>query len=382
MKHHWIFLVVLLTGTLLLPGAIPTTEVRVASPLAHPTSLPAPGVWKADAAHSEVLFSIVHLGLSRVTGRFHDFDVTLRTDQESLDGAQVAFTAQVKSIDTAHPLRDKNLREQSYFFEADTYPLLSFTKGTLARQDDEHYTLKGNFTMKGITHPMTMNVVYHGQQQNEEGVSHIGFTLTGQLSRRAFGMDQTPVIEGTPFLSDSVDLTVHLDLMPQADFQKAQAATEPSEEGTPDIIKIVNMANKFSDAVNRADAEMFASLWAQEGRWIIEPPMDQQFAGRETMLEALPKMLSLWDFFVQQSPNGLVNIQGDTAYARFYVNETGRSKAGKGHYNLGLYEDKLIREEGQWKFWERHYYYLYLDEREQPGQAFSVPELPESYARP
>ena len=93
MKHYRIFLVVLLTGTLLLPGAIPTTEVRVASPLAHPTSLPASGVWKADAAHSEVLFSIVHLGLSRVTGRFHDFDVTLRMDEERLDGAQVAFTA-------------------------------------------------------------------------------------------------------------------------------------------------------------------------------------------------------------------------------------------------------------------------------------------------
>jgi hypothetical protein len=79
------------------------------------------------------------------------------------------------------------------------------------------------------------------------------------------------------------------------------------------------MADKFSDAANRRDGAMF-----------------------------LLRMLGLRGFFVQFTAGGVVKVDGDRARARFYVQETARSKEGRGNYNLSMYEDELVKTDGEW----------------------------------
>lgn len=79
------------------------------------------------------------------------------------------------------------------------------------------------------------------------------------------------------------------------------------------------------------------------------------------MGSSVTHMLNLWDFFFQLTGPGVVSVQGDSATARFYVNEVARSKEGKGNYNLSMYEDSLVKIGGQWYFKKRYYHTIYQD---------------------
>jgi hypothetical protein len=128
-----------------------------------------------------------------------------------------------------------------------------------------------------------------------------------------------------------------------------------------DELAIRNLAERFSDAANRKDGDAFQALWAKEGKWIIGAPINMEFSGKENMGSSVTHMLGLWDFFVQLSGPGVVILQGDSAKARFYVNEIARGKDGKGNYNLSMYEDSLVKIEGKWYYKKRTYHTIYQD---------------------
>lgn len=137
------------------------------------------------------------------------------------------------------------------------------------------------------------------------------------------------------------------------------------------------LADKFSDAANRKDGEMFQTLWAEDGVWKIGAPVNREFTGKAGMGESLERMLGLWDFFVQLTTAGVILIEGQTAYARFYVQEIARAKeGGKGNFNLSMYEDELIKQDGKWYFKQRIYHTIYQDAPEFRGQLIEVPVLP------
>lgn len=143
-----------------------------------------------------------------------------------------------------------------------------------------------------------------------------------------------------------------------------------------DEMAIRSLADKFSDAANRKDGPMFQSLWATDGEWVIGEPINRHFSGKANMGESVVHMLGLWDFFVQLTGPGVVLVEGDRAFARFYVNEIARGHDGKGNYNLSMYEDELIRENGQWLFRKRTYHTIYQDAPDYRGLVLGVPEIP------
>lgn len=142
-----------------------------------------------------------------------------------------------------------------------------------------------------------------------------------------------------------------------------------------DEASIRALADMFSDAANRKDGELFASLWAPKGEWIIGPPINQSFTGRDNMAQSVTAMLNLWDFFVQMTTSGIVHIQGDNAYARFYVNEVARAKDHHGNYNLSMYDDELIRIDGAWYFLKREYKTIYQDSPPYAGLVLGPPMI-------
>lgn len=131
---------------------------------------------------------------------------------------------------------------------------------------------------------------------------------------------------------------------------------------------------RLSDAANRIDAEAFQALWAEDGIWKIGPPINMEFKGKENMGTSVSHMLGLWDFFVQMNGPGVVTIQGDKATARFYVNEIARKADDKsGNYNLSMYDDELVKENGKWLFVKRSYNTIY---QEAPTYIGLIQKLP------
>lgn len=136
------------------------------------------------------------------------------------------------------------------------------------------------------------------------------------------------------------------------------------------------LADRFSDAANRKDGAAFQALWAKDCTWKIGPPINVAFSGRDSMGVSVERMLGLWDFFVQLTGPGVIQVQGNQAKARFYVNEIARAKADQhGNYNLSMYEDELIKEAGEWRFKTRTYHTIYQDAPEYRGLIQALPNF-------
>ncbi len=141
-----------------------------------------------------------------------------------------------------------------------------------------------------------------------------------------------------------------------------------------DELEIRALADKFCDAANAANSELFQSLWAEEGTWTIGPPINVEFKGKANMGSSVVQMLARWDFFVQLTGPGVIQVNGDKATARFYVNEIARKADDKtGNYNLSVYEDELIKENGMWVFLKRSYHTIYQEAPQYTGLVQKLP---------
>ena len=117
--------------------------------------------YKFDAAHSEVTFKVRHLMISNVTGSFSKFDSTLTADKEDFTDAKVTFEADTNSISTNNEQRDGHLKADD-FFSVEKFPKLTFDSTSIAKTNDEDYTLTGNLTIRDVTKPVTLDVIYNG----------------------------------------------------------------------------------------------------------------------------------------------------------------------------------------------------------------------------
>jgi polyisoprenoid-binding protein YceI len=144
------------------------------------------GTWTLDPSHSAVTFSIRHLGISKVRGRFGRFDATLEVGSHSGD-VRVTATVDLASVDTNHPDRDAHLRSTD-FFDVETTPQMRFVSTSITPSDDG-YVMTGDITLNGITRPLELPVEFHGLEQYMGKELHAGFSAEGELRRSDFGID-------------------------------------------------------------------------------------------------------------------------------------------------------------------------------------------------
>ena len=171
--------------------------------------------WKVDPMHSDVQFKIRHLMVTNVTGSFKKFDVTVETETEDFSTAKsIEFTAEIDSISTNDDQRDAHLKGAD-FFEAEKYPQLKFTS-THFEKNGEDATINGNLSMKDATKPVTLNVEMGGNVVDPYGRSKAGFTVTGKISRKEYGLTWGAVTEaGNVVLGDDVRFTCEIQLVKQ-----------------------------------------------------------------------------------------------------------------------------------------------------------------------
>lgn len=166
------------------------------------------GTWQLDPAHSDVGFVIRHMMVSKVRGRFIDFEGTITTAENPLDSSATA-TIQMASLSTGNQRRDDHVRS-SDFLEVEKYPVMTF-RSTGARADGEDILVDGELTIREVTRPITLNVEFGGIGRDSKDRLRLGFTATGTLSRQDYGVTWNAVLdEGGVALSDKVQLVLEI----------------------------------------------------------------------------------------------------------------------------------------------------------------------------
>lgn len=174
-------------------------------------------LWKIDPAHSEIQFRVKHLMITTVTGYFRKFDLEVETENEDFNTAnRIEFTADIDSIDTNNQQRDTHLKSPD-FFHAEEHGQVRF-KGTKYEGKGDEAKLYGDLTIRGITKPVTLNVEYGGQVVDPYGQIKAGFTVTGKISRKEFGLLWDAVTEaGSVVVSDEIKIHCEVQLVKQAE---------------------------------------------------------------------------------------------------------------------------------------------------------------------
>jgi len=172
--------------------------------------------WVLDPMHSEVQFKIKHLVISTVTGSFKAFEGSVETEGDTFEGATAEFSLDVNSLDTNQEQRDGHLKSAE-FFDAETYPKITFKSTSFEKVGDEAYKLNGNLTVKDITKPVTLDVEFGGTATDFYGNLKAGFELTGKINRKEFGLVWDGVTEaGSVVLGQDVKLIINVQFARQA----------------------------------------------------------------------------------------------------------------------------------------------------------------------
>jgi len=147
----------------------------------------APGDWTLDHAHSSLAFSIRHLGLSKVHGRFDHFDATLHVGAEP-GQSSVEVSVDLASIDTNNADRDTHLRSTD-FFNVGEHPRMTFRSQAIAPSDDG-YEVEGEVTLNGVTRALTLLADFNGVLESPvDSRLHAGVSAVGEIRRSEFGIE-------------------------------------------------------------------------------------------------------------------------------------------------------------------------------------------------
>lgn len=165
------------------------------------------GTWKIDPVHSEVSFTIRHL-MTKVRGTFTDFSGTIEI-AEDVTASTATAEIKVGSIDTRNADRDAHIRSNDVL-GADEHATMTFTtKGVRAEGGDKH--VDGELTVRDTTRPITLEVEFNGVSEDPWGGTRAGFTATGSISRKDYGIDfNIPLGGDKALLGDKVDIQIEV----------------------------------------------------------------------------------------------------------------------------------------------------------------------------
>lgn len=165
--------------------------------------------WKPDKVHSNVGFSVTHLVISEVEGKFSDYDATLITDAKGKP-EKIDAVIKVASITTDNADRDKHLRSDD-FFAAEKYPELTFVSKSIKSTGKNSYKITGDLTMRGVTKTVTLNAKFNGEVKDPWGNTKSGWSATTSVNRFDYGLQWNKAIE-TGGLVVGKDVTINLKL--------------------------------------------------------------------------------------------------------------------------------------------------------------------------
>ncbi len=193
-----------------------TTTDSVTTPSGRTLEGLTAGVWAVDASHSEVGFTARHLMVSKVKGRFTNYDATLTIAPNVLDSS-VEATVQMDSVETKDEQRDGHLKSAD-FFHAEEHPVMTF-RSTGIRENGSDFYLDGDLTIKSVTHPVTFDLEFNGVSGDPWGGVRAGFSAEAEINRKDWGLEWNVALEtGGVLVSEKIKLILEVEAVaPKAD---------------------------------------------------------------------------------------------------------------------------------------------------------------------
>lgn len=168
--------------------------------------------WVIDPTHTEIQFKVKHLVIANVTGSFEKFEGSMVTNKADFSDAKISFSADVDSIDTKVADRDTHLKSPD-FFDAANYPKLHFKSKDMVKKGDSKYQLIGDFTARGTTREVMLDVEFGGVTKDPWGNTKAGFELSGKINRKDYGLVWNAVTEtGGVVVSDEVKILANVEM--------------------------------------------------------------------------------------------------------------------------------------------------------------------------
>jgi polyisoprenoid-binding protein YceI len=168
--------------------------------------------WVLDPAHSKIGFKVKHLMISNVQGNFKEFEGQISTKGNNFTTASIAVSFNSASIDTEIPDRDTHLKSVD-FLDAAKYPKITFESTGVKDLGDDIYELTGNLNIKGISKKVVLSVEYGGLMTDPWGNVKAGFSLTGKVNRKDWGLIWNATLEtGGVLVGDEVKILCDIEL--------------------------------------------------------------------------------------------------------------------------------------------------------------------------
>jgi polyisoprenoid-binding protein YceI len=179
--------------------------------------------WQIDSAHSEINFSVRHMMISNVRGRFESFTGEVNFDEQNPSNTTVEVQIDANSINTREPKRDNHLRSQDFLY-AEKYPYLIFRSKRVEVTGKNRARLVGDLTVRDLTREVTLDVEYSGQAKSPWGTTSAGFSATGGLNRKDWNLNWNQALEtGGVLVGDEIKFNVEVEIVKQPESETEAA---------------------------------------------------------------------------------------------------------------------------------------------------------------
>jgi polyisoprenoid-binding protein YceI len=178
------------------------------------TQLQDQATFSLDRAHTTVEFVVRHLMISKVRGRFTNFDGQVKLAPDSDVPTAITATIDAASIDTREDQRDAHLRSAD-FFDVEKYPNLTFESKRI-EGTPERFSVIGNLMIHGVTREVTLIGTFEGRAKDPRGGFHVGFSAHATINRKDFGLNWNAALEtGGVIVGDEVRIEINAEAVPE-----------------------------------------------------------------------------------------------------------------------------------------------------------------------
>lgn len=179
--------------------------------------------WKIDAAHSQITFSVRHMMISNVHGRFENFTGNVELDENNPERSSVQVQIESASINTKEAQRDGHLKSPD-FFDAEKFPYITFQSTRVEKVDDQQGRIYGDLTIRDITRPVVLDVEYSGMAKSPWGTTSAGFTARTKIARKDWDLTWNVALEtGGWLVGDEININIDLEVVKQPEEELAAA---------------------------------------------------------------------------------------------------------------------------------------------------------------
>ncbi len=180
--------------------------------------------WNIDSAHSSVTFSVRHMMIANVRGQFDQVTGSVEFNPQRPAESSVDVRIAAASINTREPQRDAHLKSPD-FLDVENFPEIIFKSRKVEVIDETKGRVTGDLTIRGVSRPVTLDVVYAGMSRSPWGANVAGFTATTNINRKDWGLTWNVALETGGFLvGDNINITIEIELIQQVKSQSEQYA--------------------------------------------------------------------------------------------------------------------------------------------------------------